>query len=190
MMCSRKLFSSLVAIIMTAPCYAQQVTNGLGDATVIQSATQSDPYGIAEVNSAIAGEVMSTRHRRPFGNSGIGGSYMGTTSVTSETRPVGEATVVQPTHIPVLVRAGAQKSIGKGLFSQNMLASPAVLPTSHLPAFFSMSAGDVLKLQSRSADEQLDMSSLMNKMSQHYDLMLNEYGRLGSNQKYYEPFRF
>jgi hypothetical protein len=176
------LLAEMVVVALTAmPCYAQQVRSGLGNSTVIEPVNGADPYGINRVNSAVAGDVMATRHRPTGQGSGIGGSYMGTTSVTSETRPVGEPVLVQPVRTPTIEHGSGFSVPGKNLFSQSMMSSPATSNPSNMPAFPVMTATDALNQSTGLKGEQPDLSLLMKQVSKHYELTVDQPLQLWDN---------
>lgn len=156
-----------ISILLSLPCYCQNFGNGLGNATVITPVTASDPYGTSMVNSAISGEIMSTRHSRSYGSSGIGGSFIGTESVTSETKPIKETSMVQPSHTPAINDLENQLQNTRRMFSQNMLASPALSKTPAAPTFTS----------------ELKFPEFNNTYSSSESLMSNPYNQFWSHKK-------
>ena len=86
----------LVAVLAHAkPASAQMLRNGLGDATTIVSpdrtvSASGNPNAIGDFSNRSSQQdtgAFATRHMRSGESSGIGGSYLGTTNVTSESSP-------------------------------------------------------------------------------------------------------
>jgi hypothetical protein len=78
--------------IILPSTYAQGISNIGG---VIQPASMSEPYGVNDTN-ILNSQTYVTRHRRIGQDTGIGSSFLQTTSPTSESSPA-----LQTTSVPV-----------------------------------------------------------------------------------------
>jgi hypothetical protein len=85
-----------IALAFSVQCsFAQAMRNGLGDATTIIHTDQTlsstgNPNEIGNFNNFSSGQDtggFATRHLRSGNDSGIGGSFLGTTNVTAESSP-------------------------------------------------------------------------------------------------------
>jgi hypothetical protein len=133
--CRALLILALSTNLYIAGAYAQTVGNG----TVIPlSAGEREPYGVnagqqnADVTSAAVGG-FATRHYKRGGGSGIGGSFIGTTSPTSESspavvRPVAVPATMQQFHLPRLQSAFSETEVNPALKTVSP-ALPAVPST-------------------------------------------------------------
>jgi hypothetical protein len=122
-----------VVSLLTAlpnPVFGQSASGRLGDATVTPgSASRAEAYGINSNGVGHSSETFATRHHREgngtgIGSGGIGNSYLGTTSVTSESRS-------QATYNPSNQIKSPAVPVGNELtrprsFSETMLYSPAL----------------------------------------------------------------
>jgi hypothetical protein len=119
------LIAQLVHCFVTEAACAQHLRNGLGDASTISSQARNNSYGINDSNAGDAGGFDSfTRHRRMGDSTGIGGSFLDTTSPTSESRRAQRTQVINvPTSlsVPRVRQPGMQ--IQSRLFSELMTSA-------------------------------------------------------------------
>lgn len=128
------LLSVLISLSARLEANAQMTGNRLGDATITPgSSSKLEPYGLNSGNSGSYG-AFQTRHTRQGNDGGIGGSFIGTTSVTAETRSAADYVPAQPSRSPAV----PHEPIARRLFSESMLYSPALVS----PAFNPPSASD------------------------------------------------
>jgi len=89
------IFISLVLTFTGESCFAQAMRNGLGDATTIVHSDMAlsstgNPNEIGNFSGSSSEQDtggFATRHLRSGDQSGIGGSFIGTTNVTAESSP-------------------------------------------------------------------------------------------------------
>lgn len=119
---SAKLLA-LVLFLLPVNVFAQMTGNRLGDATVTPgSSSKLEPYGINGGYSGESGGEFFTRHTRHGNDGGIGGSFIGTSSVTAETRASSEYLPRMQVKSPA-VPAGQSAPT---TFSESMMYSPAL----------------------------------------------------------------
>jgi hypothetical protein len=140
------LIMQLVPCFVTQPACAQHLRNGLGDASTISSPARNNPYGINDSSAGDAGGFDSfTRHRRMGDSTGIGGSFLDTTSPTSESRRAQRTQVINvPTSlsVPRVRQPGIQ--IQSRLFSdlmtsasgQNLMLTNPAIGSVQMPSTF------------------------------------------------------
>ena len=76
--------------------YGQGTTSNISG--VIQSPSMNEPYGINDTSILESQEAFSSRHHRLGQNTGIGSSFLQTTSPTSESSPALKAAPVPISH--------------------------------------------------------------------------------------------
>ncbi len=128
------LLSVLISLSASYEVKAQMTGNRLGDATLTPgSSSKLEPYGVNSGYSTSSGEFQ-TRHTRQGNDGGIGGSFIGTSSVTAETRSAADYIPTQASHSPAV----PHDPFARHLFSESMMYSPALVS----PTFSTPSASD------------------------------------------------
>ena len=98
-------------------------SNQLGNASVTPgSVSKYEPYGVNSATESAGSDPFLTRHRREGNEGGIGSSFLGTTSVTSESKPVGVETSALQSKSPAVP---IQDSFRPRTFSESMMYTPA-----------------------------------------------------------------
>ncbi len=139
----------IAACVFVERALAQSPAGRLGDATQTPGLSKLDPYGI---NSPGSGSNFVTRHQRFGSDTGIGGSSIGTTSPTADSRPV----VRLDSHdkSPALPdRSPFQKPL---TFSESMLYSPALRSATSTKPIFNTETDFLTPLSSGNRYEPLD----------------------------------
>jgi hypothetical protein len=109
-------------VLCCAAALAQ--SNHLGNATVTPgSMSKYEPYGVNNAVESAGSDSFLTRHRREGNEGGIGSSFLGTTSVTSESKRVGVETSAVQTKSPAVP---VQDSFRPRTFSESMMYTPAL----------------------------------------------------------------
>ncbi|MBX3074355.1 hypothetical protein KF707_00430 [Candidatus Obscuribacterales bacterium] len=139
----------IAACIFVERALAQSPAGRLGDATQTPGLSKLDPYGI---NSPGSGNNFVTRHQR-FGNdTGIGGSSIGTTSPTADSRPVVRFDSTDKS--PAL--ASGSRFQRPLTFSESMLYSPALRSATSTRPIFNSETALLTPLSSGNRYEPLD----------------------------------
>jgi hypothetical protein len=124
---------AVVAVVVVAifgyakPASAQMLRNGLGDATTIVSpdrtvSASGNPNAIGNFSNRSSQQdtgAFATRHMRSGESSGIGGSYLGTTNVTSESSPARSGRI-SITDVRALIPTSSVTDTTTQLFSNAM----------------------------------------------------------------------
>lgn len=138
-------WGAFITIILFATDASGQ-SGQVGNATVIPGLTKDiDPYGINSSADSTEETGFGTRHHRAGNNGGIGGSFLQTESVTSESKPVSNYRYSpQPASpaIPMPSPLGKPES-----FSESMLYSPAsssISSSKPSPSFINTPKSDFL----------------------------------------------
>jgi hypothetical protein len=112
-------------LLTPAVVFAQGPEVRLGDATVPpESVAKLEPYGVNIPVESYSSAAFESRHRRRGNEGGIGSSFLGTTSLTTESEPLTRYKSPAQTYLPI----GSVPSVTTipSSYSEKMLYSPAL----------------------------------------------------------------
>jgi len=119
---------------------AQSVEGRLGDATVTPgSLSRAESYGMNSPVDGAGTATFATRHHREGNEGGIGSSFLGTTSATSESQAPSRYTPPGPISSPAVSSSNLLDK--PQTFSETMLYSPALSPAPFSRPGFAESSG-------------------------------------------------